>query len=568
MIVNSFKNFYAFNLKNNKELKKNSLNSSDDSLRSDSRAKNLTSPLTFKGSFYAMTDTHSRIPAVARVLSEIENRCPKDERAFFLDCGDFLGENYTFSSIADVYSTFQKRNPNINCVFNLGNYDLSAFLGSGPLVPYEKQSQDIIKKMADSGIQFVSASYCLGVEDLKEQGINIPKNDAIKPYTVLDDNDEKILVVGISTNKTDKFKWAVDKQKEALKFAQDCAQKDGVEADKTIILLHDIPKNANELIKYAKEELNYKNIELVLGGHPHGLEDYSQNGTRFLYPPAQGKGAIEIINDEDGFNFEAINTQKSSYDYSVLADNKSAIDNSDINNPVELKESYQTILDDSKNDAFSEVVCKNSPYTLTFRNYEEELSAPTSFGTFVANKYRDLTNSDIGLFRNQTTRENLPSKGKSINRYNLCDTINLDSDIHVIKNASIEDLKALFEVSLENQNSGITNGAFLEYSDNIRLTRQKGDGDKVKQIEIKENGKWTKLLDENSKAIDKNKTFSIACEDGIAAARLSSFSHLNFNNHEQYDNYTTRSLLVEALNEEIPNEDEPNYHQSEIITVD
>jgi len=524
--------------------------------------------LPFLGSFYTMTDTHSRIPAVARVLSEIENRCPKDEQAFFLDCGDFLGENYTFSSIGDVYSTFQKRNPNITCVFNLGNYDLSAFLGAGPLVPYEKPSLDIIDKMSNSGINFVSASYCLGVEDLKKQGINISKNESIKPYIVLNDNGEKILVTGISTNKTDKFQWAVEKQKEALKFAKDCAQKDGVEADKTIILLHDIPKNANEIIKYAKEELNYKNIELVLGGHPHGLEDYTQDNTRFLYPPAQGKGAIEIINDENGFDFETIDTQKSSYDYSVLANNKNAIDNSDINNPLELNDSYKAILDDSKNDSFNEIICKSSPYTLSFRNYEEELSAPTSFGTFVANKYRDLTNSDIGLFRNQTTRENLPSKGKPINKYNMCDTINLDSDIHVIKNASVKDLKNLFEISLENQNLGVTNGAFLEYSDNIRITRQDSKTDKVKQIEIKEeNGKWTKLLDENSKALDENKTFSIACEDGIAAARLSSFSKLYFANHEQYNNYTTRSLLAKALREEIPNEDEPNYHQSEMITI-
>ncbi len=553
---------------------KNTIRQDRISLTSNNISGKLPNTLSFLGAYYTATDSHTRVPMVASTFSEIERRRPKDEPVFFLDCGDCLGENYSLDSMADLYTTFKKRNPDIDIIFNLGNMDLSAFYdnGLGDMSSYQDKVVESFKKMFDAGIKFVSASYCFALEEIPKREMNYKKLDFIKPYIMIkdkvDDNEQNILVTGVSVNKSNLFELGVEEEKKALKYAKEYYQKDGVKPDKIILMLHDMPKKANELLEYAKKELEMENVELVIGGHPHSIEDYTADNTRVLYPPAQGKGAFEIKNDKDGFHFTPLELKDNHYDYSPLKGNPDVVDNSDINNPFPISKEYAHILKGPKNLEFTKMVTKHSPYSLQFRNYDEKLSTPTTFGTYISNKFRDTLKCDIGICKNQHLREILPEKGKPINWYNIADAANMDFGLYRIKDCSIELLKEIFEVSLQKQNMGLSNPTFLEYSDNLRVTRKANsneDEDKVLQIEIKENREWVKLLDKDGKAKYPNRTFTIATDRTLALSERAEYLNLHFNT-EPVDNITLRTLLADSLKNETADPNEPNYHASELIS--
>ncbi len=534
--------------------------------------------LSFLGAYYAETDAHARVPMVASTLSEIERRIQEDksdEPVFLLDCGDFFGESYSFKSIGDIYSTFQKRNPNVTSVFTLGNYDLSALLGWGIIAQHQKPMIEAFEKMSDAGINFVSATYPLVVEELEKQGMEVQKFDNIKPYIILDDvadgKPQKVFVTAVGVSEIDRGNGNALPKKKALDYALEAARRDGFEpsdADKTIILLHESQKEGREVIKYAKEDLGLRNVELVVGGHPHSIDDFTMGKTRVIYPPAQGKGAYVLKSREQGFDFEPLKLKQSGYDYSPLADkNPGIINNSDINKPLFVRPAYAKIVNNPQNAEFLRIVADEAPYSLDFRNYDAKLSSPTTFGTFMANSYRDILGCEFALSRNQLVREKLPSKGKSVNWYNICDSVNIDNSLYRLK-LNTDKLKEVLEVSLKKQDTGITNSPFLEYSDNLRITR-KGDAgqdeDKIVQIELFENGAWTKLLDEKGKALDSERIFDVATEDALAIGKIGEFKDLNLE-CEKIEGETMRGILCKALN--MPsNPDEPNYHKSEIITV-
>lgn len=537
-------------------------------------AKNSKMPdtLSFLGTYYATTDSHSRLPMAASTLSEIENRTQNrkniDEPVFLLDCGDFTGDSYSFKSIADMYTTFQKRNPDVTCVFNLGNYDIDPLLDEGALLEHKEEIKDMLQEMADGGINIISASYCEAVEKLKKEGAEIDELEFIKPYIILDDivdgKRQEVFLSGIGTRN----KCGAKEQKAALDYLQEVCIKNDVKVDKAILFIHNNTKNTNELLDYAKETLGIKNIELAIGGHPHSIEDYMHGKTRVLYPPAQGKGAYEIKSTENGFEFEPLKLKSSGYNYSQLVGNPDVIDNFDINNPYPVKNAYKRILNDSVNSEYLEIITESSPYNLEFRDYNSKISMPTSFGTFMTNKYRDFTGADIALLRNQFLREKLPSKGKPVNWYNICDSINVNADLcRAAINTS--KLKEILEISFEKQDRGLTNPSFLEYSDNLRITRRqkpKEDGNIVSQIEIKENGCWIKLLNEDGSPVDEERMFSLVSEDALMCGYLAQFANLNLN-AEKIEDLTIRDVLTKALKEEKPNPDEPNYHTSEIINI-
>lgn len=565
-----------FNVQSFKKPVQKSISMVDDSIKKENTAP-LPNALNFLGTYYAQTDAHARVPMVASTFCGIENSIENDkspEPVFLLDCGDFFGESYAFETIGDVYSAFQKRNPDVTSVFTFGNYDLSALLGWGIIAQHQKPMIDVCEKMSNAGINFVSATYSLVVEELEKQGKEVPKLDNIKPYMILNDivdgKPQKVFLTAVAVSELDGGNGNAVSKKRALKYAMEAARQDGFEpqnADKTIILLHESPKTGCEIIEYAKDELGLQNVELVIGGHPHSINDFTMGKTRVVYPPAQGKGAYVIKSTKDGFNFTPLKLKQSGYDYSPLIGASGVIDNSDINHPLPVKGEYARIVKNPVNSSFLKVVAEKAPYSLEFRNYDAKLSSPTSFGTFMANSYRDILGADFALSRNQLIREKLPARGQSVNRYNICDSINIDNSLYRV-NLTCDKLKEVFEVSLKKQDTGITNSPFLEYSDNLRITRKgdaKEDEDKVVQIEIFENGDWVKLLDSNGRSLYPNRSFNIVTEDALAIEKIGEFKGLNLKS-EKIEGETMRSLLCKALN--LPaNPDEPEYHRSEIITV-
>ena len=61
------------------------------------------SPCTsFKGTFYTVADSHTRLPMTAGLLTEIEKRSQNEtEPVFLLDGGDFMGDKYTHKKMSD-----------------------------------------------------------------------------------------------------------------------------------------------------------------------------------------------------------------------------------------------------------------------------------------------------------------------------------------------------------------------------------------------------------------------------------------------------------------------------------
>lgn len=102
----------------------------------------------------------------------------------------------------------------------------------------------------------------------------------------------------------------------------------------------------------------------------------------------------------------------------------------------------------------------------------------------------------------QDFREKLPEKDKNIIRYNVYDVVNVDKEVYQITNINVENLKDIFEISLQKQNMGEQNPDFFEYSSNIKIDRKIKTDDN--QIYIKNNDKWVKLLDKNGNPQIKN----------------------------------------------------------------
>lgn len=95
------------------------------------------------------------------------------------DGGDFAVDTYPLRAMCDIYLNFHKRNPKINCIFNLGNTELEecfinktkAFEG----VP------DILKQFSKNGINLVNATIFKVLSDTDEI------KDFVKPYITLED---------------------------------------------------------------------------------------------------------------------------------------------------------------------------------------------------------------------------------------------------------------------------------------------------------------------------------------------------------------------------------------------
>lgn len=503
--------------------------------------------LNFEGKYYLMSDTHTRAPMSAGVLSEIEKRAKLETQPVFLiDGGDFMGDTCSVDVVADLYVEFKKQNPHINCVFNFGNLEFIFLMRNNEFF------NKITKKMQDAGINIVSSQMDIVNE---KYGTNTPY---VKPYAIVEDEVEgkvqKILVSGVGTLDSSGDPSNIEIQKKALKSVVKSAV-DEHKPDKVILMMHDNLERVNGLLDYAKKDLGIENIELVVGGHPHKILDAKHGKTRMLFGPAQGKGAYVVENTPKGFEFGKFRSIRDKYNYTPLSECKPeyVITNLDISNPLPVASHYSKILNSPVCAEYNKVLAK-SVYKLMYRDdYPISTnSRPTSLGTFMSDALKKQTGSDIGLILTLHYREKFPTPGHDITKYNFMDVIHDDKDIYTAQNVSVAQLKSIFETSLRKQTMGKANSDFFEYSSNIKLVRRTGvdeNEDKVVQIYYKENGKWKPLLDENSKPIDSEKKFSIATTEYAAKVGRPSLNCFEELDVEKFGDITIRDMAVTAFNE-------------------
>lgn len=503
-------------------------------------------PISFKGTFYTVSDSHGRLPMTAGVLTEIEKRAKESkEPVFLLDCGDFLGDMFSLEEQAEIYLNFHKNNPKINLIFNLGNVELE-----GKLMKKDKNGEDganVLKNFSKNGIHIVNATAYNTLENTEEI------KDFIKPYImaedIVDGQKKKILITGFTETKRNKQKEDnINSIKEILKNTiKPAIEKE--KSDEILLMTHVNNEYVNEILDYAKGDLGIENIKFVSGGHPHSIEDFKHGETRVLYPAPCGKCAYEVKHTKNGFEFPKLDFENNryNYNYTPLTKNPSVISNINISNPLAVSEVYQNTLD--KKQELNKVIAKSQHTFKTRDEYNFEHSAPTQLGTFMANSIKEATNSDIGIMLTQDFREKLPQKGKDITYYNVCDAVNVDKNVYQIKNVTTEDLKNIFEISLAGQNEGEKNPNFLEYSSNVKIDRKITEEDnKVAQIYIKENGAWAELLDKDGNPKDAQKTFTLATCSYIANAGRPAFNYFKkLVQKEPYGTLKTREMVVESL---------------------
>ncbi|MBQ7127012.1 5'-nucleotidase C-terminal domain-containing protein [bacterium] len=522
----------------------------------------------FQGKFYLTTDIHGRCPMAAGVLTEIGSKCKNTkEQHFYLDGGDAFSDTMPYKVLCEIYKTFKGKNPSVPMLINMGNVEIER------IIRKTEGFVDALKDLANNGIDLVSVTLN---NFLKSQNMD---NNYVKPYKIIEDRHEsgktdKILVTGLNVfniNNLNGNNITIKSDVNDMKLLLKDVIKpvfDKEKPNKTILMLHVFPQDVQAILDYAKS-IGIDNVGFVLGGHPHFIDDYLYNDTRVLYPPAQGKGALVVDNTQDEIKFSKFIPYKNKYKFEPLLNNDSVIANIDIHKPLAIDADYKKHIDEF-GDIYNKPIA-TATVGLKFRNeYESTLSEPTELGTFVANAYRDFTGSDIGFLLSMDLREKVPMAGQIVTGYHISDTMNVEKDIYKYEGLTADEIKGMLEVSLKSQENGITNGDFIEYSDNIKVARfvnPKNSENKVAQIYIKENGEFVPLLDENQKQISDKKYTIATCDyvaKGPARASLDYFKQFPA---KKVQGLTTRTI-IEKQYEKFEKEGINTFKPSEIINIE
>lgn len=519
----------------------------------------------FEGKFYAVTDVHSRTLKSAGVLTEIEKRCADKIPATFLDCGDFTSGLYSNGATAGIYAKFAERNPRISTVCNLGNCEIFNFKNPEKIDNFKTY----VKTLTDSGIQVLCSAM-----DFLSQKFNT-KVDGTKPYTIIHDiadgKTQKILIAG-TTTANDNTVIKFQEQKDILAALLPKAIKEH-RPDKIILLSHNFVPETKKLVRYLKKELKIDNLELVIGGHPHSLEDETQNATRILYPPVQGKGAYEIDHTAKGFEIPEISRfEIDHYNYESLdANGNEVIKNHKIDYLAPIHPAYKEVISEKEPVDMTEKIVTGF-HTFQYRTRGKFASESCELGTFIGNALRDQTKADFGMLLTMDLREKLPKKGEQISLYNIKDTLNVNKPVYILHTKPHQILK-IIKLSLKDQHKNANNHHFMEFSDNIKIKRvvgQNSKASKIKQIYIKHRNKWIPLLNSKGEIRPQiaNKTFTIATCDFIAKAKRPSLNIFKKIPSTPYQNESlcTEAVFIKALKD---NEHNPNFDikRSEIIDI-
>ena len=518
----------------------------------------------FKGKFFITTDSHARLPMLAGIFTSISDNIKKEkEKTFYFDGGDFLGLSMPFSTITDTFTKFKDDNKKTECVLNLGNADIDVFTfmdANNGSIAVKNTSVDILgymKKFSKKGLNLVSLSF---KDILRHKKL---ENDFIKPYIVLNDTHdgkkEKLLVTGLSDFNSELAYGNSLKNNNSLDYIKGLLKENFLPAyekekpNKVILMLHFDENTSKKIVDYVKNDLGIKETKLVIGGHPHSINDFEYNGTRFLYAPAQGKGAYKVTNKEDEILFSKLKPLENKYLYSPVTKNPDIIANIDIAKPIKMAEGYKKAFKTPEAKPYFEKLA-TSTVNLKYRNdYDFKYAEPTELGTFVSNAYKNHVKTKkpaIGLTLSMDLREKNPAAGQPITPYNIADIINVEKKLVVFENIDIAGLKTMLETSLREQNDGNHAKNFIEYSDNIMVDRYINvapNEPKVKQIYFKQNDKFIPLLDINSNPVNSNLKFAIITDTYTASGGREGIKEFKNFVPERTDNLTNRQVLIKEF---------------------
>ena len=231
------------------------------------RINNIGYNTSFKGNYYFTSDVHSKPVHAVGILQKISDNAKSEKSCIYLDNGDVYTDYQDL--ITNIYTTFAKKNPNIQSVINLGNAE-GYYLVNNP-----KEFSQNLKKLTDSGIQIICSPFAH-----LQKSLNIQEDfSTIKPYVILKDTvdgeEKDILVVGSFDIRNENL-LSTEKQVEILTNTINEARKKH-KPYKTILLSHNNIETTKDILDQLKENGINPGLAVIIVGDDPASRVYVNN---------------------------------------------------------------------------------------------------------------------------------------------------------------------------------------------------------------------------------------------------------------------------------------------------
>ena len=483
----------------------------------------------FKGNFFYTTDEHGRARGIAEGFELIEREKAKNMPNFLINGGDFSnGTPCPPKDLINLYRKFAKNNPDIKMIFQLGNTEFNYC--------ETKNLNSILSKLkkGNKNISFINYTKdkLSEIYDKKEfQNVNeyIILNDKIKDElgNII---SQKILLTGT----TDHKKISPDEHKKLFdEKIMPVINKE--QPEKIIIITHLRIPEREEFTKYIQNK-NLPQQIIILSAHSHqSVCNIDNPKIKTVAPLAMGYSIIKMENTKDGFNIPKFNANGFKPFLDFYPKNFFKLEE----NPTINK--YSKFLE--KRGILKPVgkLIKNPTYR---EDNHSKISDTCQIGTLLANKIKQQTQSDFAVITTMTLRDKLPKEGTILTKYDVRKVIHENHNLDRMQ-LSCSDILNMFEESLKAQEQGILNINFLEFSNNVKITRtiEPNSPKKIKQIEI--NGK--KLLNDNGEIIDNNIKYKVGTCDYFSTGTRKGYDFLQGKTDKHFKKYNLAESFTECI---------------------
>ncbi len=488
----------------------------------------------FNGNFFYTTDEHGRARGIAEGFEIIEKEKSKELPNFLINGGDFSnGTPCSPKDLIKLYRAFAKNNPDIKMIFQIGNTEFNYCKN--------KELNGILSKLkrGNKNISFINYT-----KDKLSKIYNSKKEFCkVDKYVILNDKvkdnngnliSQKILLTGTTDNKDIKL----DEHKKTFdEIIMPAIKKEN--PDKIMIITHLRYPDRNNFTEFIKSK-NLPQKIVILSAHSHqSVCDIDNPQIKTVAPLPMGYSIIKMENRKDSIDIPKFTPKGFDTSLDFYPKNFFKLEEKPrINNYSKFLEKNGTLKPIGK--------LLVNPTNREELNYK--ISDTCQIGTLLANKLKEQTKSDFAVITTMSIRDRLPEAGQLLTKYDIKKVIheNHNLDRMLLSGQNVLDM---FEESLREQDKGIFNVNFLEFSDNVKISRttDKNSIKKIKQIEV--NGEI--LLDKNGEIIDKNKKYRVSTCDYFSTGARKGFEFLKGKVDKHFKKFNLADSFVEGITEAI-----------------
>lgn len=484
---------------------------------------------SFKGNFFYTTDEHGRARGIAESFDIIEKEKSKELPNFLINGGDFSnGSPCSQNELIKLYRKFAKNNPDVKMIFQLGNTEFNSC--------NDKKLNSILTKLKKGlkNIGFINytkekLSKLYDKEEFQNVDEYVILNDKVK------DKDGRIISQKILlTGTTDHPKITIDEHKKI--FDEKIMPVINKEKPEKLMFIAHLKFMDRDNIKTFIENKNLPLQTIILSAHSHqSVCDIDNKKIKTVAPLAMGYGMIKMENRKDDIDIPKFKANGFNNFLDFYPKNFFKLDeNPSISKYSKFLQKIGTL----------KTIGKLTVNPLGREEMNCKISNTSQIGTLLANKIKEETKSDFAVITSMSIRDRLPKAGNILTKYDVKKVIHENHNIDTML-LSGKDILNMFEESLKKQNEGISNGNFLEFSDNVKITRTINPNaeKKIKQIEIK--GK--KLLNDNGEIIDNNIKYKVSTCDYFSTGTRKGYEFLKGKICKHFKKYNLADSFVECI---------------------